>query len=191
MSKNRHLTFEKGALNIQRRGGGGEGVRPHPTHPFRYATDLITRNLYVAQIQRLIVWSLWPVVKHKSIANLWESVFSVFWFYNAWENWMCRIGWTITYHSLKYSVMNSILISMVTWIGSVYLAWQNLTKLSAWELHLFPVPTLYESDRISTATLDNDLLSAKIATNGPPACTSFSILDVPSWVFVVVQAVVS
>ena len=114
MSKNRHLTFEKGALNIQRR-RGGEGVRPHPTHPFRYATDLITRNLYVAQIQRLIVWSLWPVVKHKSIANLWESVFSVFWFYNAWENWTCRIGWTITYHSLEvfsyefYSHLNGYL----------------------------------------------------------------------------------
>ena len=34
MGKKGHLTFEKRALNIRR------GVRAHPTHPPRYATEL-------------------------------------------------------------------------------------------------------------------------------------------------------
>ena len=73
----------------------------------------------------------------------------------------------------------------------MYLSRQNLTNLSTRELYLFPVATLHEAGRISRACLDNDLLSAKSLTNGPPTCSSFSALDVPGWMFVVIQAVIS
>ena len=78
-------------------------------------------------------------------------------------------------------------------MGSVYFSRQNLANLLTWELYLFSVPTLHEGvqDRISRVSLDNDLLSAKILTYEPPACSSFSTLDVPGWVFVVIQGVIS
>ena len=76
-------------------------------------------------------------------------------------------------------------------MGSVYLSRQNLTKLSTWELYFFPVPTLYEADRVSKASLDNDFLSAKSLANETPACSSFFTLDVPDWVFMVIQAAIS
>ena len=76
-------------------------------------------------------------------------------------------------------------------MGSRYFSRQNLTDLLIWELYIFPVPTLREADRISRASLESDLLSAKSLTNGPPTCLSFSTMDVLYWVFLVVQAVIS
>ena len=53
------------------------------------------------------------------------------------------------------------------------------------------VPTIREADRISKEAHDSNLLSAKSVTNEPAACQSFSTLNVPVWVFVVVQEVIS
>ena len=73
---------------------------------------------------------------------------------------------------MKYSVKNSTPISVVAWIGSVYLSRKKLRNLSMWDLHLFPVPT--KVNRISRASLGSYLLSTKSLTNEPPICPSFS-----------------
>ena len=56
-------------------------------------------------------------------------------------------------------------------MGSVDLSRQKLTNLLTWELYLFSVPTLHETDKILRASLDNNLLSAK---SRKAACSSFS-----------------
>ena len=38
-------------------------------------TPLSLETFMQSKFKHLIVWSLWPVVKHKSMANLWQSVF--------------------------------------------------------------------------------------------------------------------
>ena len=142
-----------------------------------------------------ISWQYWPNIKklfEKSPCQRWFSKWDItYWFYNDWQRWTYRIDWTITYPSLElfsyefYSRLSGSLNGI-----SVPFT-KNLANLWTWKLYLFPVTTLHKADRFSRASLDNDFLSAKSLKNGPPACSSFSTLDVHGWVFVVGPAVIS
>ena len=65
MGKKGHLTFEKGHLIF------GGGVRPHPTHSFRYATEnifyLILRNVKFWKDGSLQSLAIFESLKYSSI----------------------------------------------------------------------------------------------------------------------------
>ena len=172
---------------------------------FRHNQDnLITRNLYVIQIQTP------DSVKHKTIANLWEIWQSwpnikkpfdksanqrwffkwdiTYWFHDFLQSWMCTIDWTITYPSFsqKFYFHLSGCLSRI----SVPFTTKSDTPF---DMGNVPFPCYHPpwSWWDSRAFPDNYLSSAKSVTNGPPTCSYFSTLDVPDWVFVVVQSVIS
>ena len=56
---------------------------------------------------------------------------------------------------------------------------------------IFLASTLLEANRISRASLDSDLLSAKSLGNRPPMSPFFPTLEIHVWLFAVARAVIS
>ena len=118
-------------------------------------SNILSCNIYLQD---------WPSIKNSFEKSAYQSWFSKYWFYNAWQSWICRIDWIKTYPILEISSQEfySDFSGCLNGVSVPFMAnLTNLTNLSLREFYQFFVPNPHEADSFPRASFDNDLLSAK------------------------------